>query len=65
MGLGVLIIGLIVFLGAHTFVTFRDVRAEAIARMGIGYRAVFGLVALIGLVLIVYGYGQYRAHDWI
>src|SRR5665213_1654389 len=65
MGLSVLILGLIVFLGAHTFVTFRDVRASAIARLGIGYRAVFALVALLGLVLIVYGYGQYRAHDWI
>ncbi len=65
MGLGVLILGLVVFLGAHTFVTFRGARASAIARLGNGYRAVFALVALIGLVLIVYGYGQYRAHDWI
>jgi uncharacterized membrane protein len=65
MGLGVLILGLIVFLGAHTFVTFRAARASAIARLGNGYRALFALVALIGLVLIVFGYGQYRAHDWI
>ncbi|MGH6685051.1 MAG: NnrU family protein [Pseudolabrys sp.] len=65
MGLGVLIFGLIVFLGAHTFVTFRDARAAAIARLGLGYRALFGLVSLAGLVLIVYGYGQYRAHGWI
>jgi uncharacterized membrane protein len=65
MGLGVLLIGLIVFLGAHTFVTFRDARASVIARLGVGYRAVFALVALLGLVLIVYGYGQYRAHGWI
>ena len=65
MGLGVLIIGLIVFLGAHIFVTFRDKRAAAMARLGVGYRAVFALVALLGLVLIVYGYGQYRAHGWI
>jgi uncharacterized membrane protein len=65
MGLGVLILGLIVFLGAHTFVSFRDARAAAIARLGLGYRALFGLVSLVGLVLIVYGYGQYRAHGWI
>jgi len=31
MGLLILIIGLVVFLGAHTFVTFRDRRAAAIA----------------------------------
>jgi uncharacterized membrane protein len=65
MGLGVLILGLIVFLGAHTFITFRDARAAAIARLGVGYRALFALVALAGLVLIIYGYGQYRAHDWV
>lgn len=64
MGLGVLILGLIIFLGAHTFITFRNARAAAIARLGVGYRALFTLVALAGLVLIVYGYGQYRAHDW-
>jgi len=65
MGFGVLILGLIVFLGAHTFITLREARAAAIARLGLGYRALFALVALAGLVLIIYGYGQYRAHDWI
>ena len=65
MGLSVLILGLIVFLGAHTFITLREARAAAIARLGLGYRALFALVALAGLVLIIYGYGQYRAHDWI
>lgn len=65
MGLGVLILGLIVFLGAHTFVTFRDARTAAMARLGHGYRALFALVALAGLVLIIYGYAQYRAHDWV
>ena len=65
MGLGVLILGLIVFLGAHTFVTFRDARTAAMARLGHGYRALFALVALAGLALIIYGYGQYRAHDWV
>src|SRR6185437_547187 len=65
MGLGVLILGLIVFLGAHTFVTFRDARTAAMARLGHGYRALFALVALAGLVLIIYGYAQYRAYDWV
>ncbi len=65
MGLGVLIIGLIVFLGADSFVTFRGVRAAAIARLGLRLSRVFALVAIIGLVLIVWGYGQYRAHEWI
>jgi uncharacterized membrane protein len=66
MGLLILILGLIVFFSAHTFVTFRDARASVIARLSLnGYRALFALVSLIGLALIVYGFGQYRAHGWI
>ena len=34
MGLGILILGLVVMLGAHVFVTFRDARADVIARLG-------------------------------
>ena len=63
MGLGILILGLAVFLGAHVFVTFRDARADVIARFGAGYRVLFALVSLAGLALIVWGYGDYRAHD--
>jgi uncharacterized membrane protein len=66
MGLGVLIVGLVVFLGDHLFTTRRDARAAMIARFGInGYRALFALVALAGLALIVWGYGQYHAHELI
>ena len=39
MGLLLLILGLIVFLGAHVFVTLREMRASLIARLGNGYRA--------------------------
>jgi uncharacterized membrane protein len=65
MGLSILILGLIVLLGAHTFVTFREARAAAIERFGPRYRALFALVALIGLVLIVWGFAQYRTTSWI
>jgi uncharacterized membrane protein len=65
MGLLILVLGLVVLLGAHVFVTFRDVRAAAIARLGLGYRALFAIVSVIGLALIVWGYGQYHAHDLI
>jgi uncharacterized membrane protein len=66
MGLAVLILGLVVFLGSHVFVTFRDTRARLIARLGQGpYRGLFSLVAIGGLVLIVWGYGEYRAHEWV
>lgn len=65
MGLLILILGLIVFLGAHVFVTMRDARASAIARLGQGYRALFALVALAGFAMIVWGFGQYRAEGWV
>ena len=66
MGLLILVLGLVVLLGAHVFVTFRDARAAAMARLGQnGYRALFALVSIAGLVLIVWGYGQYRAHELI
>ncbi len=66
MGLSILIIGLVVFLGSHLFVTKRDTRSAAIARLGAGgYRIAFSVVSLIGLALIVYGFAQYRAQGWI
>jgi len=66
MGLSILVLGLLVFLGAHIFVSFRDARTDVIARVGLNtYRAVFALVSTVGLLLIIWGYGQYRAHEWI
>jgi uncharacterized membrane protein len=63
--MGLLVLGLIIFLASHVFVTFREARAALIVRLGHGYRAAFALVALIGLALIIYGYADYRAHGLI
>jgi uncharacterized membrane protein len=66
MGLLILVVGLVVFFATHIFVTFRGARADAIAKLGLnGYRALFALVSIAGLALIVWGYGQYRAHELI
>jgi len=65
MGLAILIVGLVVFLGAHTFVTLREKRAALIARLGHGYRALFAAVAIVGLALIIWGYSDYRTHGLI
>jgi uncharacterized membrane protein len=66
MGLATLVLGLILFLGSHVFVTRRDARARLIARIGAGpYKIVFSLISLIGLVLIGYGFALYRANEWI
>jgi uncharacterized membrane protein len=62
MGLAVEIIGLVVFLGAHVFVSMRGHRAALIAKLGEGpYKGLFSLVSVVGLVLIGYGFARYRA----
>jgi len=66
MGLALLILGLAIFVGVHWFTTMRGHRAALIARVGEGpYKGLYSLVALIGFVLICYGFGQYRATGWI
>jgi uncharacterized membrane protein len=62
MGLAILILGLALLLGGHTFVTFRAQRAALVTRLGEStYKAVFTVIALVGLVLIVWGFARYRA----
>jgi len=66
MGLGILIVGLAVFLATHVFVSFREARARVIERVGLSlYRTLFVIISLVGLALIIWGYAQYRAHDLI
>jgi uncharacterized membrane protein len=66
MGLAIMIIGLAVFLGSHTLVTLRPQRAALIARIGERpYKALFALVSLVGILLIGYGFGLYRAGGYI
>ena len=63
MGLLVMILGLVLFLGIHTLTTQRNARAELIGRLGGEgtYKALYGLVSLVGLGLIVWGFATYRA----
>jgi uncharacterized membrane protein len=64
--MGLLVIGLVLFLGAHVFVTLRAPRAAVIARIGEWpYKGLMGLVSLVGLIVIGYGFARYRATDWI
>jgi uncharacterized membrane protein len=66
MGLAVMILGLAVFIGTHLVTTQRQARANLIARFGEnGYKALYSVLSLIGLVLIAYGFAQYRATGWI
>ena len=66
MGLFILVVGLILFLGAHVFVTFRGARAGLIERIGEGaYKGAFSLVAIVGLVATVWGFSLYRQTGWV
>ena len=61
MGLAIMILGLAAFLGGHAVATFRAERAAMVARIGEGpYKGLFALVALAGIALVSYGFGQYR-----
>ncbi len=66
MGLIIMIIGLALFIGGHAFTTRREARGAAIATLGEWlYKAVYSLVAIVGVVLIGYGFAAYRATGWI
>jgi uncharacterized membrane protein len=66
MGLAEEILGLVIFLGAHVFVTMRDRRAALVARLGEWpYRGLFSIVSIVGILLIAYGFADYRAAGMI
>jgi uncharacterized membrane protein len=66
MGIAIEIVGLVIFLGAHVFVTMRGHRAKLIAQIGVGaYKGAFTLVSLVGLFLICYGFARYRSDGFI
>ncbi|GIL01155.1 MAG: hypothetical protein BroJett030_10540 [Alphaproteobacteria bacterium] len=60
MSMGLLIIGLVIFLGAHSVrMVAPDFRAGMIARLGEGpWKGLYALASLIGLILLVWGYGR-------
>ena len=61
--MGTLIVGLVVFLGAHSVSMLApDARERTVGRIGTGaWRGLYSLVSLLGLVLIVHGYSVARA----
>ncbi|MEO1198834.1 MAG: NnrU family protein [Pseudomonadota bacterium] len=56
-----LILGLVLFIGAHAFPMFAARHKAAVERYGLGpIKGVVSVVSLIGFVMIIYGYGQAR-----
>jgi uncharacterized membrane protein len=59
----VLVIGLVVFFAIHLVPSNVAMRDGLIARFGlVGYRAIFGLVSLVGFALIVIGFAKLQMH---
>ncbi len=60
--MSVLILGLLIFLGAHSIRIFaEDWRTQTIARLGLyGWKGLYAMVSLVGFALIVWGYGLSR-----
>ncbi len=66
MGLTLEILGLVIFLGAHVFVSLRDRRAALISSIGRGsYLGLFSVVSIVGLILLGFGFARYRAEGII
>lgn len=64
--MSLLILGLIVFIATHSLASRRATRAALIEKLGERpYRGLFSLVSAVGLGLIVYGFGAYRAGGYI
>ena len=62
-----MILGLVLFFGAHTLTAQRKMRAQMVSAIGGEhvYKIVYSLVSLIGLALIVWGFAHYRATEWV
>jgi uncharacterized membrane protein len=61
-----LVLGLALFLGIHAFTMARAPRARLRKRLGEGgYKGLYSLLSLAGIVLIAVGYGRYRQEGYV
>ncbi|ABD87829.1 NnrU family protein [Rhodopseudomonas palustris] len=66
MGLAIMILGLALFVGVHAVTTQRDLRARLIGFGGDAvYKIGYAILAIVGIALISYGFGSYRAAGMI
>jgi uncharacterized membrane protein len=66
MGLAIMILGLVLFLGIHTLTTQRGARESVVRMLGEGgYKIAYSLVSVAGIALIAYGFARYRAESWV
>lgn len=64
--MSILLLGIVLFLGAHTLTTVRRTRAALIEQLGFGpYRGLYSLASVTGLAFIAWGFHVYRQTDWV
>ena len=64
--MSILLLGLALFIGVHFFTTLRGQRAAVVGRLGEGgYKGLYSLLAAVGLILMVVGFGHYRSAGYI
>lgn len=60
-----LVLGLVLTIGTHLISVF-GMRERLVSSLGEGpYKGVYSLVSVVGLVLIIFGFGAYRAAGYI
>jgi uncharacterized membrane protein len=61
-----LILGLVLFIGTHVFVTLRGARAAVLQAIGEWpYKGAVTVLSIVGLLLIGFGFGEYRRTEWV
>jgi len=66
MPLVFLVLGLVLFVLAHSLRHIGDLRARIIAAVGANtYRGLFSLVSILGIALVAHGFDSYRAAGFI
>jgi len=66
VGLLVMTLGLVLFVGIHVLTTQRELRARFVTSLGEGgYKGFYSLVSLAGLGLMVWGFAHYRSAGMI
>jgi uncharacterized membrane protein len=66
MTLLIMIVGIALFLGAHSIPTRPALRQSLVGSLGEnGYKGLFTVLSLAGIVLIAVGFGRYRAAGYI
>ena len=64
--MALLILGLVLFIGTHVFVTLRGARAAVLQAIGEWpYKGAVTVVSIVGVLLIGFGFGEYRRTEWV